>query len=151
VTRANVAYAQAVEPVSAKAGEAAPDATGAKVAVASVKLHQQPANSMNSSTNASAVQLHQTRHARKPNAHGGTRPPRLGNYFARKKGAGWEWLEECGYVTDEVTGERKRRQPYIARMSRETWDAIRQQHHGAELEAALLEWIEQRKAEKAAQ
>jgi hypothetical protein len=148
VTRTNVAYAQADETVS---GEAAPVPSFAPVAVASVKLHQPPANTMNASTNAPSVQLHQTPHARKPKTQSGARPPRLGNYFARKKGAGWEWLEECGYVTDAATGERKRRQPYIARMSRETWEAIRKQHQGAELDAALLEWIEQRKAEKAAQ
>lgn len=111
-----------------------------------VKLHHNGASPTASKRNEQAVKLHHR--VRKPRSFNEQRPPRLGNYFFRKKGAGWECLEECGYEVNTESGERRRRQPYVARLSREKWEELQARHSGAELEVALLYWIEERKASK---
>jgi hypothetical protein len=114
--------------------------------VSSVKLHQASASRAAARKKVQAVKLHQR--IRRPDSSDNQRPPRLGNYFFRKKGAGWECLEECGYEVNTETGERRRRQPYIARLSRERWKEMQQRYSDAELEIMLLSWIEGRKALK---
>jgi hypothetical protein len=44
------------------------------------------------------------------------------------------------YVTSH-DGERKRRQPYVTRLSREAFRELKRQHKGAALERAIAEWI----------
>jgi len=67
------------------------------------------------------------------------KPPCAPGYFWRTHGAGWDLRRDL-YVTSH-DGERKRRQPYIAHMSREALRELKRQHRGAALERAILDWI----------
>ena len=75
------------------------------------------------------------------------RPPNLGNYFFERNGAGWQ-CKEVIYVQNVATGTTKRQRPYVAYLSRKTWQTMTARHSGAELETALRQWIEKRKSEK---
>jgi hypothetical protein len=49
-------------------------------------------------------------------------------------------LRKDVYVTSH-DGERKRKQPYVAHLSRETFRELKRQHKGAALERAIADWI----------
>lgn len=76
---------------------------------------------------------------RKPRSTKTKKPPKSDGYFWRKDGAGWELRKDI-YVTGN-NGEKKRKQPYVAHMSRETYGELRRKHKGAALERAIAEWI----------
>ena len=59
-------------------------------------------------------------------------------YHWRKDGAGWELRKDI-YIEDN--GVRKRKQPYVAHLSRSVFQAMKRQHKGAALERAIAEWI----------
>ena len=77
--------------------------------------------------------------AKKPKASKSKKPPQPSGYFWRKDGAGWE-LRKSVFVTGN-NGEKKRKQPYVAHMSREAFQDLKRQHRGAQLEKAIQQWI----------
>ncbi len=62
----------------------------------------------------------------------------MSGYHWRKNGTGWD-LRKDVYVTSN--GMRKRKQPYVAHLSREAFRELKRQHKGAALEWAIAEWI----------
>jgi hypothetical protein len=76
---------------------------------------------------------------RKPKATKARKPPQPSGYFWRKDGAGWE-LRKSVFVTGN-NGEKKRKQPYVAHMSREAFAELKRKHRGASLERAVAQWI----------
>jgi len=66
------------------------------------------------------------------------KPPSVTGYFWRKEGVGWD-LRKAVYV--EENGVRKRKQPYIAHLSREAFGELKRKHRGAALERAIAAWI----------
>jgi hypothetical protein len=66
------------------------------------------------------------------------KPGAVTGYHWRKNGAGWDLRKDL-YVTSN--GERKRKQPYVAHLSREAFRELKRQHKGAALERAIAEWI----------
>jgi hypothetical protein len=66
------------------------------------------------------------------------KPPSVTGYYWRKEGAGWD-LRKPIYV--EENGARKRKQPYIAHLSREAFQELKRNHKGAALEKAIAQWI----------
>lgn len=60
-------------------------------------------------------------------------------YHFRKDGAGWECRKDV-YVTGN-NGERKRKQPYVAHLSREAFAEMKRRHKGAALDRAIADWI----------
>ena len=82
-----------------------------------------------------------------PNEDEAERPPNVGNYFFERNGAGWQ-CKEVVYVQDVATGATKRQRPYVAYLSRKTWQQMTAKHPPAELEANLLSWIEEKKGKK---
>jgi hypothetical protein len=80
-----------------------------------------------------------TKRTRKPTQKRAAKPTTVSGYHWRKNGAGWD-LRKDVYVTSN-NGERKRKQPYIAHMSREAFRELKRQHRGAALEKAIAEWI----------
>jgi hypothetical protein len=77
--------------------------------------------------------------AKKPKASRSKKPPLPSGYFWRKDGAGWE-LRKSIFVTGN-NGEKKRKQPYVAHLSREAFQELKRSHKGAALERAIAEWI----------
>lgn len=77
--------------------------------------------------------------ARKPAQKRTAKPVTTPGYHWRKNGAGWD-LRKDVYVTSN-DGVRKRKQPYVAHMSREAFGELKRQHKGAALERAIAEWI----------
>lgn len=77
---------------------------------------------------------------KKPGQKTAKKPPKTSGFFWRKDGAGWELRKDI-YVTGN-NGEKKRKQPYVAHMSREAFQGLKRQHKGAALERAIAEWIE---------
>jgi hypothetical protein len=67
------------------------------------------------------------------------KPPCAPGYFWRTHGAGWDLRRDL-YVTSH-DGVRKRKQPYVAHLSREAFRELKRQHKGAALERAIAEWI----------
>ncbi len=67
------------------------------------------------------------------------KPPTVTGYFWRREGAGFD-LRKSVYVTGN-NGERKRKQPYIAHLSREAFGELKRAHRGAALEKAIAEWV----------
>lgn len=76
---------------------------------------------------------------KKPKTKTAKKPPSPPGYFFRQHGAGWD-LRRDTYVTSH-DGERKRRQPFVAHMSAETYRELKRQHRGAALERAVFDWI----------
>jgi hypothetical protein len=79
--------------------------------------------------------------ARKPGSTRTAKPPQPSGYFWRKDGAGWE-LRKSIFVTGN-NGEKKRKQPYVAHLSREAFQEMKRNHRGAALEKAISQWIEE--------
>jgi hypothetical protein len=75
----------------------------------------------------------------KPKQKRTAKPVASPGYHWRQHGAGWD-LRKDVYVTSH-DGERKRRQPYIAHLSREAFRELKRQHRGAALERAIAQWI----------
>jgi hypothetical protein len=69
----------------------------------------------------------------------GKKPPTVTGYHWRAHGAGWD-LRKDVYVTSH-DGERKRKQPYVAHLSREAFAEMKRRHRGAALEKAIADWI----------
>jgi hypothetical protein len=78
---------------------------------------------------------------RLPGQKRGAKPPAVTGYFWRKEGAGWD-LRKAVYVTGN-NGEKKRKQPYVAHLSREAFRELKRKHRGAALERAIAHWIEE--------
>jgi hypothetical protein len=76
---------------------------------------------------------------RKPKQKRAAKPPTVTGYHWRRHGAGWD-LRKDVYVTSH-DGERKRKQPYLAHMSREAFGELKRAHKGAALERAIAQWI----------
>lgn len=79
---------------------------------------------------------------RKPSTSKAKKPPQPSGYFWRKDGAGWE-LRKSVLVTGN-NGEKKRKQPYVAHMSREAFGELKRKYRGAALERAIAQWISER-------
>jgi hypothetical protein len=73
-----------------------------------------------------------------PKDHGLERPPKIEGFHWRKKGAGWE-LRRDVYI--EENGARKRKQPYVAHLSRTAFEELKRVGKGANLRAAIERWI----------
>jgi hypothetical protein len=76
---------------------------------------------------------------KKPKGKSTTKPPKPSGYFFRKDGAGWE-LRKDVYVTGN-DGVKKRKQPYVAHLSREAFSELKKRHKGKSLDAAIQQWI----------
>jgi hypothetical protein len=76
---------------------------------------------------------------RKPSQKRAAKPPTVTGYHWRRHGAGWD-LRKDVYVTSH-DGVRKRKQPYLAHMSREAFGGLKKRHRGAALERAIADWI----------
>ncbi len=73
----------------------------------------------------------------------GAKPARVKGYCWRANGSGWE----CRRTWTEAGG--KRRQTYVAHLSREAFSQLRRKHHTpGNLAAALADWITEREHEK---
>ena len=66
------------------------------------------------------------------------KPPSVTGYHWRKNTAGWELRKDI-YV--EENGVRKRKQPYVAHLSRSAFQEMKRRHKGAALEKAIAQWI----------
>src|SRR5262249_4174186 len=78
---------------------------------------------------------------RKPTQKRTKKPVTVSGYHWRKNGAGWD-LRKSVYVTSN-NGEKTRKQPYVAHMSREAFGELKRQHKGAKLEKAIGQWIQE--------
>ena len=76
--------------------------------------------------------------ARKPSQKRAAKPPTVTGYHWRKDGAGWD-LRKDVYI--EENGVRKRKQPYIAHLSKEAFRELKKQYRGARLEQGIARWI----------
>jgi hypothetical protein len=76
---------------------------------------------------------------RKPAQKRAAKPPAVTGYHWRRHGAGWD-LRKSVYVTSH-NGEKKRKQPYVAHLSREAFRELKGQHRSAALERAIGAWI----------
>jgi len=76
--------------------------------------------------------------ARMPGQKRQARPPSVTGYYWRKEGAGWD-LRKAVYV--EENGVRKRKQPYLAHLSKSAFQEMKRRHKGAALEKAIAQWI----------
>lgn len=76
---------------------------------------------------------------RKPTQKRAAKPPAVSGYHWRRHGAGWD-LRKDVYVTSH-DGVRKRKQPYVAHLSREAFGELKRKHRGAALERAIAQWI----------
>ena len=77
--------------------------------------------------------------SRKLPSRKGKKPPKTDGYFWRADGSGFE-LRRNVYVTGN-NGERIRKQPYVAHLSREAFGELKRKHRGASLERAIAAWI----------
>lgn len=76
---------------------------------------------------------------KKPSGKAAKKPPSTPGFFFRKNGAGWDLRRDI-YVTSH-DGIKKRKQPYVAHLSREAYAEMKKRHKGAALERAIAEWI----------
>jgi len=76
---------------------------------------------------------------RKPTRKRAAKPPAVTGYHFRRHGAGWD-LRKDVYVTSH-DGVRKRKQPYVAHLSRVAFQEMKRQRKGAALERAIGQWI----------
>lgn len=76
---------------------------------------------------------------KKPSRKTARKPPKSPGFFWRKNGAGWDLRRDL-YVTSN-DGVRKRKQPYVAHLSKEAFGGLKRKHKGAALERAIAEWI----------
>ncbi len=80
-----------------------------------------------------------TKRTRKPKQKRAPKPVTVSGYHWRKNGAGWD-LRKSVYVTSN-SGEKKRKQPFVAHLSKSTFGELKRRHKGAALERAIAEWI----------
>jgi hypothetical protein len=80
--------------------------------------------------------------ARAPSQKRTKKPPSVTGYHWRREGVGWDLRKDI-YVTGN-NGEKKRKQPYVAHLSREAFGELKRKHKGAALERAIAQWIEER-------
>jgi hypothetical protein len=78
--------------------------------------------------------------ARKPGQKRAVKPAAVTGYHWRKNGTGWD-LRKDVYVTSNE-GVRKRRQPFVAHLSKSAFGEMKRRHRGAALERAIAAWIE---------
>jgi len=76
----------------------------------------------------------------KPKQKRTSKPAPVTGYHWRKNGAGWD-LRKNVYVTSN-DGTKKRKQPYVAHLSREAFQEMKRRHKGASLERAITQWVE---------
>jgi hypothetical protein len=79
--------------------------------------------------------------ARTPSQKRSAKPPSVTGYHWRREGVGWDLRKDI-YVTGN-DGVRKRKQPFVAHLSRSAFGELKRQHKGAALERAIKEWIEE--------
>ena len=73
----------------------------------------------------------------------GTKPARVKGYCWRANGSGWE----CRRTWTDDNGKRK--QSYVAHLSREAFNKLRRKHRAPDaLATALADWIAERESEK---
>jgi hypothetical protein len=97
-----------------------------------------PASRLISTAKAQSVTSHER--TRKPSQKAAKKPPASSGFFFRKNGAGWD-LRRDTYVTSH-DGEKKRKQPYVAHMSREAFGELKKANKSpAALERAIADWI----------
>ena len=73
----------------------------------------------------------------------GTKPARVKGYCWRANGSGWE----CRRTWTDADGKRK--QSYVAHLSREAFNKLRRKHRAPDaLATALADWIADRESEK---
>jgi hypothetical protein len=82
-----------------------------------------------------------TKRTRKPSQKSAKKPPKSPGFFWRKNGAGWDLRRDL-YVTSN-DGLKKRKQPYVAHLSKEAFGELKRRHKGAALERAIAQWIEE--------
>jgi hypothetical protein len=99
--------------------------------------HEPPVKSSELMTKRASVTSH--KRPRKPSQKAAKKPPSTPGFFFRKNGAGWD-LRRDTYVTSH-DGLRKRKQPYVAHLSREAFAEMKRQYKGAALESAIAQWI----------
>jgi len=79
-----------------------------------------------------------SKRTRKPAQKRAKKPVAVTGYHWRQHGAGWDLRKDL-YVTSN--GLRKRKQPYLAHLSREAFRELKRAHKGAALEKAIAQWI----------
>jgi hypothetical protein len=67
------------------------------------------------------------------------KPPSVTGYHWRREGVGWD-LRKDTYVTGN-DGVRKRKQPFVAHLSRSAFAEMQRRHKGAQLEKGIAQWI----------
>lgn len=76
--------------------------------------------------------------AKEPAQKRTAKPVTMSGFHWRKNGAGWDLRKDI-YV--EENGVRKRRQPYLAHLSKEAFSELKKRHRGAALEKGIAQWI----------
>src|SRR5262249_25237105 len=104
--------------------------------IQSVTRNNEPANP--AKQRAKPAEKGSRKTARMPGQKRQARPPSVTGYYWRKEGAGWD-LRKAVYV--EENGVRKRKQPYVAHLSRTAFQDMKRRHKGAALERAIAQWI----------
>jgi hypothetical protein len=67
------------------------------------------------------------------------KPPKPDGYSWRRDGSGFE-LRKAVYVETD-TGIKKRKLPYVGRLSKSAFAEMKRRHKGAKLEQAISDWI----------
>ena len=75
----------------------------------------------------------------KPKQKRTAKPVASPGYHFRQHGAGWD-LRRDTYVTSH-DGVRKRKQPFVAHLSKSAFGELKRKHRGAALERAIAQWI----------
>ena len=66
------------------------------------------------------------------------KPPSMAPYHWRKNTAGWELRKDI-YIDE--SGVRKRKQPYVAHLSKSAFQEMKRANKGVALERAIAQWI----------
>lgn len=77
---------------------------------------------------------------RMPAQKRGKKPPSVTGYHWRREGVGWDLRKDI-YVTGN-DGVRKRKQPFVAHLSKSAFGELKRRHKGASLEKAIARWVE---------
>jgi len=72
---------------------------------------------------------------RTPGQKRSKKPPSVTGYHWRREGVGWDLRKDI-YVTGN-DGVRKRKQPFVAHLSKSAFGELKRQHKGAALERAI--------------
>ena len=76
-----------------------------------------------------------------PKAKNTAKPLSLTGYVWRSDGAGWE-------LRKLVNADGKRKQPYVAHLSKTAYQQMKREHKGQALADALAQWVREREREK---